>query len=96
VIERKKDEGIVPFVIQIGQPERRDIHFPRLLSAVTKGFSNCRIIDNLYNLRFYAFFEDMILDFSDGFFKMGAVSNRYHDASSSMNSWPGFRVNTPF
>ena len=40
VIEGKKDEGIGTFVIQIGQPERGDIHFPRLLSAVTQGFSD--------------------------------------------------------
>jgi hypothetical protein len=39
VIERKKDEGIITFVKQIGQPERGDMHFPRLLSAITQEFS---------------------------------------------------------
>jgi hypothetical protein len=40
MIEREKDESIVTFVIQTGQPEREDIHFPRLLSAVPKRFSD--------------------------------------------------------
>jgi len=37
--ERERDKGIGTFVVQIGQPERGDIHFPCLLSAVTQGFS---------------------------------------------------------
>ena len=47
MIERKKDKGIGTFVIQIGQPERGDIHFPCLLSAVTQGFKK---IDGLLTI----------------------------------------------
>jgi hypothetical protein len=40
VVKRKKDVGIVTFVIEVGQPEGGNIYFPCLLSAVTQGFSD--------------------------------------------------------
>ena len=96
VIQKKKDKSITAFVIQIGQPEGGNIHFPGLFPAKTHGFSDLRVVDNLHNLGLYSFLELDILDLPDSFFKIGAVGNSHHDASSSINALFSLVLNAPF
>jgi hypothetical protein len=96
VIQKKKDKSITAFVIQIGQPEGENIYFPGLVPAKTHGFSDCRVVDNLYHPGLDSFLELDIFDLFDGFFLMGVVGNSHHDASSSINALLSFVLNAPF
>ena len=62
--------------------ERGDIHFPRLLSAISQGFSHERIIDNFHNLRVIHFLR-LTREYLNEFFprKLSLSHNREESAN---------------
>ena len=67
--------------------ERGDIHFPRLLSAISQGFSHERIIDNFHNLRVIHFLR-LTREYLNEFFPRKLSLSHNREESSNWQDIP--------